>query len=55
MKSVKTMLLGIAVLILASFGYIAWIDGVNDGAVIFFPCLIIGLILCLRGYFRKDQ
>ena len=55
MKSVKTMLLGIAVLILASFGYIAWMGGVNDGAVIFFAGLIIGLALCLRGYFRKDE
>lgn len=55
MKSVKMMLLGIAVLILASFGYIAWLNGANDGAVIFFPCLIIGLTLCLRGYFRKDE
>ena len=55
MKSIKTMLLGIAILILASFGYIAWINGVGAGAVTFFTGLIIGLILCLRGYFRKDD
>ncbi len=55
MKSIKTMLLGIAVLILASFGYIAWINGVGVGAVTFFAGLVIGLLLCLRGYFRKDE
>lgn len=55
MKAVKMMLLGIAVLILASFGYIAWINGAGVGAVTFFAGLIIGLTLCLWGYFRKDE
>ena len=52
MKSVKMMLLGIAVLIIATWCFMAWtIGGIGDGAILFFAGLIIGLILVIRGYF----
>ncbi len=53
MESIKKLLLGIAFLILALIGSVwlqfdAWV-----GPILFFPCIIIGIILCLRGYFEK--
>ncbi len=56
MKSIKTMLLGIAVLIIATWGFVAWtIGGVGDGAILFFAALVVGLVLVIRGYFKKEQ
>ncbi len=54
MKSIKTMLLGIALLIVAACGVPLWIAGSGVGAAMFFIGGIIGLILCLRGFFRKE-
>lgn len=54
MKSMKTMLLGIALLIVALCGLIVWMAGSGVGAVVFFAGLGIGLILCFRGYFTKE-
>lgn len=54
MQPVKTMLLGIASLIIASFGMALWIDGAGIGyAVTFFVFMIFGIVLCLKGYFSE--
>lgn len=50
MKSVKTMLLGIALLVLACCGLIVWMAGVGFGAAVFFVLLIVGLFLCIDGF-----
>ncbi len=56
MKSIKTMLLGIAVLIIATWGFVIWtIGGIGDGAILFFAALIVGLILVIRGFFKKEK
>ena len=55
MKSIKTMLLGIALLIVASCGVPLWMAGAAVGAIMFYVGLIIGLILCLQGFFNKDK
>ncbi len=55
MKSIKTMLLGIAFLIVAACGVPFWVAGAGIGAVVFFVGLIIGLILCIKGFFAKEQ
>lgn len=54
MKSIKTMLLGIALLIIAACGLPLWMAGSGVGAGMFFAGGIIGLILCLRGFFGKE-
>ena len=54
MKSIKTMLLGIALLIIAACGVPLWMAGAAVGAVMFFAGLIIGLIFCLKGYWGKE-
>lgn len=54
MKSIKTMLLGIAFLIVACCGMPMWMAGAGVGAVLFFSGLILGAILCLRGFFSKE-
>ncbi len=55
MKSIKTMLLGIALLIVASCGVpIAMTESVI-GAIMFYAGLLIGLILCFKGFFAKEQ
>jgi hypothetical protein len=51
MKSIKTMLLGIALLIIACCCVPFWVAGAGIGAVLFFIFLIFGLILCFKGYF----
>ena len=55
MKSIKTMLLGIAILIVASCGVPLWMAGAAVGAIVFYAGLVIGLILCFRGFFTKQQ
>lgn len=55
MKSIKTMLLGIAFLIIACCGVPFWVAGAGIGAVVFFVGLIIGLILCIKGFFTNEQ
>ena len=55
MKSIKTMLLGIAFLIVASCGVPLWMAGAAVGAIMFYVGLIIGLILCFKGFFKKDR
>ena len=55
MKSIKMMLLGIALLIVAVIGNIFWFAGSWIGAVMFFVGLISGLFLCFRGFFSDDK
>lgn len=55
MKSIKTMLLGIALLVVAACGAPLFAEGVTLGAVMFFGGLIVGLILVIRGFFKKEQ
>ena len=54
MKSIKTMLLGIALLIIAACGVPLWVAGAGVGAIMFFAGLVIGLLLCFNGYFSKE-
>lgn len=54
MKSIKTMLLGIALLIIASCGVPLWVAGAGVGAIMFFAGLVIGLLLCFKGFFSKE-
>lgn len=54
MKSIKTMLLGIALLIIAACGLTMWMTGAGVGAVMFIAGGIIGLILCVKGFFSKE-
>lgn len=54
MKPIKTMLLGIALLIVASYGLSLWMAGATIGAIMFCAGLAIGIILCLRGFFTKE-
>ena len=54
MKSIKTMLLGIALLIVASCGVPLWMAGAGVGAIMFYVGLVIGLIICLKGFFSKE-
>ena len=54
MKSIKTMLLGIALLIVASGALPLWMAGSAVGAVMFFATFIIGLIFLLKGYWGKE-
>ena len=55
MKSIKTMLLGIAILIIACCVVPFWIAGSGIGAIVFFSLLLLGLILCLKGFFTNEQ
>ena len=54
MKSIKTMLLGIALLIVASCGVSLWMAGAIIGGIMFYAGLAIGIILCLKGFFTKE-
>lgn len=54
MKSVKKMLLGIAFLIIAVIGAVFFVNNSTIGAFIFFPALIIGIIICIDGYLSVD-
>ena len=54
MKSIKIMLLGITLLIVAACGVPLWIAGAGVGAGMFYAGGIIGLILCLKGFFSKE-
>jgi hypothetical protein len=55
-KSVKTMLLGIAVLLIASFAMSLWIEGTGTiYGIAFLVFAIAGIVLCLKGYFAKDE
>lgn len=55
MKSIKMMLLGIALLIIAACGVPFWIAGAAVGAVAFFTGLVAGMFLCIAGYLKKDE
>lgn len=54
MKSIKTMLLGIAFLIIAACAVPFWVAGATDGAIFFCIAFVIGLVLCLKGFFTKE-
>jgi hypothetical protein len=49
------MLLGIALLIVASFGVSFWMAGAAVGAVIFIVFLILGLFFCIDGYLTPND
>jgi hypothetical protein len=55
MKSMKTMLLGISLLIVAACGAPLWMAGAVIGAVMFYAGLAVGVILCLKGFFTKEE
>ncbi len=55
MKNVKTMLLGIAFLLIASMGVPLWLAGAAIGAAMFSLGLLIGSFFCLKGFFAKDE
>jgi len=55
MKSIKTMLLGIAFLIIACCGVPFWVAGAGVGAIVFFAGLLIGMVLCIKGYLMKEE
>lgn len=54
MKAIKTMLLGIALLVIAACGAPLFAEGVALGGVMFLGGLIIGSILVIRGLFYKE-
>ncbi len=55
MKSIKTMLLGIAFLIIAACGVPMWVAGAGVGAVIFFLGLCVGLFFVIDGFLTPHQ
>ena len=55
MKSIKTMLLGIAFLIIAACGVPMWVAGAGVGAVVFFVGLVVGLFLVIDGFLTPHQ
>jgi len=55
MKSIKTMLLGIAFLILAAIGTPLWMAGSYVGCGMAIAGGVLGIVLCLRGYFTKSE
>ena len=55
MKPIKTMLLGIAFLIIGACGVPFWVAGAAVGAIIFFAGLIIGLFLCIDGFLTPHE
>lgn len=55
MKSIKTMLLGIAFLIIAAIGAPIWFAGSYLGAGMFIVGGLVGVVLCLKGYFDKTE
>ena len=56
MKSIKIMLLGIALLIIAVCGVLMWkISGATVGKIMFFAGLALGTGFCLMGFFTKEQ
>ena len=55
MKSIKQMLLGIAFLIIALCGVPMWMAGSVLGAIMFYVGIVVGLSLCLIGFFAKDK
>ena len=50
MKSLKKMLLGLALLIIALCGLVVWMAGAGIGAAVFFVFLALGGFLCVDGY-----
>ena len=55
MKSIKTMLLGIASLIIAVCTLPLFAIGMVFGAVAFFVFLIIGVFLCIDGFLTPHE
>ena len=55
MKSVKTMLLGIASLVIAACAIPFWLSGAIIGAVAFFIFLILGIFLCVDGFLTPEE
>ncbi len=54
MKSIKKMLMGIALLIVSAIGAIFYINNSVVGAVMFFGGLIVGTVFCIDGFFSID-
>ena len=55
MRSVKKMLLGIALLIISIIGLVLWLAGTVIGAVTFFATLIIGILFIVDGFLSIDK
>ena len=55
MKGIKKMLLGIALLIVATIGTIFWMAGTWVGVVLFFVGLLPGIFLVLDGYLSIEK
>ena len=55
MKSIKKMLLGIALLVIAAMGMMLWFAGSIVGAVAFFVTLIPGIFLVIDGFLSVDK
>lgn len=54
MKSIKKMLLGIALLLIGAMGAVFWMFGSTVGALMFFGGLITGISFCIDGYLSID-
>ncbi len=55
MRSVKKMLLGIALLVMSAMAMILWFSGSIFGAVAFFIFLISGIFFCIDGFLSTDE
>ncbi len=55
MKSVKTMLLGIAFLVLGAIGTPLWMAGSYFGCGVAIVGTLFGILLCLKGYLNKEE
>ena len=55
MRSVKKMLLGIALLVISIMGLVLWMAGTFIGPIIFFVMLIGGLLLVIDGFLSVDK
>ena len=55
MKSIKQMLLGIAFLLVALCGVPMWMAGSVLGAIMFYVGIVVGISLCLMGFFTNDK
>jgi len=55
MKSIKKMLLGIALLVIAAMAMRLWFAGSVVGTVAFFITLILGIIFVIDGFLSVDK
>ncbi len=55
MKNTKKMILGVALLIIATMGANFWMAGSAIGAVMFFVGLLTGIFFVIDGYLSVDK